>query len=61
MRIRATLGRAAGMNGRAKHGEALQSEVGLVTAKFRFDTLQLAAGELHSGEGSWLENILEKI
>ena len=35
---------AAGMNGVANRAEALQSEGGLASAQFRFDTPQVAAG-----------------
>jgi hypothetical protein len=39
-----TLQLAAGMNGEVNRGEARQSEDGLASAQFRFDTPQLAAG-----------------
>jgi hypothetical protein len=39
-----TLQLAAGMNGEVNRGEARQSEDGLASAQFHFDTPQFAAG-----------------
>jgi len=40
------------MLGGANRGEALQSEAGLATAQFRFDTPQLAAGSFIGNDPS---------